>query len=296
MSLDLNSDGLIQLSREKYDSIKDRVNWSTLKLMDKSPAHYKCALETPLEDTDPLQRGRAVACSIFEPEAYPAKFVTWDGDRRAGKEYKAFLEEHTSFGREVITKGMAEAARAISEAVRKHPVARRYLVSGAAEQTALWTIRSPAMAGAEGYTFRAKGRLDFVSMAGALVDFKSTKDASPEGFARQVLSLGYHCQAAWYCDGYQLITENDLPFILIAGEPVPPYAITVFRVPEDVLQLGRNKYRTHLDRLAACRARNEWPAYADGEIPLALPDWAMGFDEDDESGMGLEIGDASHGI
>lgn len=268
------------MQREEYDAI-DAVNWSTLKHLGKSPAHYLHAITTPGEDTDARQRGRVTHLAVFEPERFRRDVVVYP-DRRAGKEWQAFALKNE--GKEIITPRMFEAATAIANAARNHPLAAKYLAGGASERTVRWTYRSPEIAHLEVFELACKGRLDFVAEAGAIVDLKSTRDGSPTGFAREVLRYEYHAQAAFYVDGYEAETGVRLPFLFVAVEATAPFVTQVYRLPEDVLELGRERYRQLLAHLNVCRRERRWPGYAETEMELVLPPWAMpdGEEEFDE--------------
>jgi exodeoxyribonuclease VIII len=57
------------------------LNWSRLKVLDKSPLHYKHALENPRADTPALSLGRAFHCALLEPDRYAAEYRVWPGSR-----------------------------------------------------------------------------------------------------------------------------------------------------------------------------------------------------------------------
>src|SRR5258708_4790284 len=88
------------LSREDYDNIV-AVNWSTLKHMDRSPAHYRQELLEWDHDTSAKKRGRVSHLAIFEPERWRNSVAVWDGDRRAGKLWEQFVERNK--GLELLT-------------------------------------------------------------------------------------------------------------------------------------------------------------------------------------------------
>lgn len=266
------------IPREEYDRI-DRLNWSLLKHIGKSPAHFRAAqLERETKDTDSLKLGRAVHVIALEPDRFFSTFAVWDGGTRRGKEWDKFKEKNE--GLELIREEEYQLAKALAEAARSHEHAAKYLRDGTAEATMLWTTRDE-----NGVEFQCKGRTDFATNAGALVDLKTTRDASPEAFARQCWDMEYAAQAAFYVDGCAAakgIEPN--PFIIVAVEKDAPHVVQVYRIPEHILEMGRDTYRKHLSRLATCRALGRWPAYSDGELELTLPSW---MEQDNTAGMGL---------
>lgn len=275
------------MQREEYDAI-DAVNWSTLKVLGKSPAHYLQRMTgEEAEDTEARQRGRVLHMAVFEPERFARSVVVYP-ERRAGKEWDAFRAKHA--GKEIITSRMLDAATAIAASARNNPMSAKYLAGGRAEHTIQWRYESPSIEHVEGHSFQCKGRLDFLAECGAIVDLKSTRDASPTGFAREVLKYEYHCQAAFYADGYEAMTGVRLPFVIVAVESVAPFVVQVFRVPDDVLELGRERYQQLLAYLSVCRRESRWPGYAETEVELVLPRWARPLEDDDALDADLVIG------
>lgn len=268
-------DGVHDLTREEYDKI-DRTNFSRLKHIERSPAHFLHELTAvDGEDTDARQRGRAVSAAVFEPERFRSQFVVWTGGARRGKEWEAFKDRNPDA--EILTEGMHAHAVGIAKAVRDCAMAKPYLSGGKGEQTLIWTHVSPPVGGLPGYSVKCKGRLDFIATAngGAIVDLKSTKDGSPDGFGRECVRYLSHVQAAWYVDGYKAATGRDVPFVIVASEASPPFVTQPYRVDLDLLELGRVRYQGWLDRLNVCRQTSNYPGYAESPMALVLPKWAL---------------------
>lgn len=254
---------LAQLSRAEYEKL-DALNYSSLKRFAQSPAHYAQGLREKGEDTSALKLGRVRDLLVFEGES--PRVAIWTGKDRRAKGYKEFEEENEAAGREVITRGEFAECLAFAKAVNSHPVAGQYLKEGNAKLCIQWE--------SDGLKF--KGELDFLSTSKpAVVDLKSTIDASPEGFAKQFARYLYAAQGGMYVDGVAANLGEELPFVVIAAEHFAPYAVTVFRVHPDILDLGRSMYRRWVKKLVECRERNVWPAYATEEITLQLPQWAF---------------------
>jgi hypothetical protein len=273
------------MPREKYDAIK-RMHWSKLKALAKSAAHLRHLMTEKDEDTEARKLGRVRHIAIFEPERFEEDVAVWEGGRRYGDEWEAFREEHE--GKEIIKDEHAQEIRTLANAVRSDATAKKYVSGGRGEVTVLWTHVVPAIAGLPELRIDCKARIDFVANIGALVDVKTTRDASPEGFGRECWRYKHHVQAAMYRDAYEAATGRRLPYFLVAAESTAPYVVQVYRVPDPILEMGQQEYRALLERYGHCRAESTWPGYFDGEGELALPRWAMPFDED-AGGMGLEF-------
>lgn len=278
---------LSSMDRAAYDAITDRVNWSTLKAMGRSPQHYRHGLDNPRADTPSLAMGRATHVAVLEPHLFMAEHVVWKGGRRQGGAWDEFRAEHHD--REILTEEEAAKCLAIQRAVLTNHPASRYVTGGKAEVTALWTEEEPAMGGLSGYSIPCKARLDYVR-PDVLVDLKTTRDASPDAFGRTTWNFQYHVQSAWYRDAHAAAKGYELPFVIIAVETEAPYAVQVYRVPEHILELGRETYRALLSRLDWCRKHDDWPGYSDdGEMELTLPRWAADFGDESENIAGLDL-------
>lgn len=277
-------DGVHELSREDYDNLSERVNWSKLKWLFKSPAHYRHALLSKQEDTDAMRLGRVVHLAAFEPERFRSSIAVWDGGVRRGKDWEQFKSRHEREGHELLTENQYETCMDIQAAVRAHPLAMKYIQGGVGERSVLWTYKSPAFEGLPGYSTEIKSRLDFISSM-AICDLKTTADASPAKFLRQLLSMHYHTQAAIYSDGYAAASGVRLPYFIVATEVTAPHVTQVYRISERLLMKGRDEYRGLLDTLAVCRRESRWLGYGDDVIELDLPD-----SDEAASDFGLEIG------
>lgn len=235
------------------------VNWSRLKLIEKSPAQFKYGYG---DDSSGFTLGTAAHMAILEPERFETHYVVYP-KRRQGKEWDAFEQAAIDAGKEVLSTKEHEQACAIRDAVRRHAPAMRYLTGGAAEQTLTWKLGD----------FDCKGKADYIGPL-AIADLKSTKDCSPRGFAAACARYGYFGQAAWYADGNRKVTGRRLPFVIIAVESSAPYVVQVYRMPEHVIEAGREQYLTLLARLDYCQRNNWWGGYSEAEeLDLEIPQW-----------------------
>jgi hypothetical protein len=193
--------------RSSYDAIS-RLNWSRLFLISRTPAHYARGKGDVNEATGRL--GTAAHAATLEPSVFAREFIVFPGHRR-GHFWDAFEIEAMKSGLQVLSQSEHDEASEIAGAVHRHPRASVLLSGGKAEQTLQWSFRSKS------FSFDCKGRADYIR-DDALVDLKSTGDASPEGFGWSVMSYGYLGQAAWYSDGLYLATGRRRPFYFVAVE------------------------------------------------------------------------------
>lgn len=264
------SEILHNLARDEYDALK-RVNYSRLRLMGKSPAHY---LHGSHMDSKALKLGNFSHLAVFEPHRLDA-YHLWTGSKVA-KGWKAFKEEK---GEEnIITDSEREEALRIRDAIYGNPDAAALLADGKPEVTVLWELAG------EGFSFECKARVDWLCGDNSVVELKTCRDASRRGFGKQAAQLGYTGQLGYYGRGVEYATQRAVPnHLVIAVETEAPYPVTVFEVLRADVDAGWGRCCTYLDRLAECQRTGLWPGYAQGRVTLELPAWAVeDFDEETE--------------
>lgn len=273
----------IGLDWDSYEAA-EAENFSLLKNIARSPAHYLHARNAERVDKAVFAQGRATHFGVFEPERLASEIAVFDGPRRAGKEWERFKAQADALGQTILKEAEFEECIAYANAVRSNQTAMGLLQTGIAEVSITWRDEVTGIV--------CKGRLDWVTRGKWITDLKTTKCAAPEEFARQSWRYLYHVQGAMYVDGWKAVTGEELPFLHIAVEKESPYVVQVYRLPEYVIQAGRETYREWLALVKRCRESGEWPGYADGVVELQPPRWALDSDEDDLSDLGLEFGAA----
>jgi exodeoxyribonuclease VIII len=272
-----------RLPRDEYDHI-DAINISRLKELRRSPQHYRYRLENPKESA-PMTLGLATHVAVLEPDRFAKTYAVWRNrteagamSPRRGKAWDEFCYLHND--KSIITADEERTAQDIAVAVRYNENAMRYLAVGESEVSLRWVVQNRA----------AKGRLDwFTRIEGVphIVGLKSARDCRHFQFGSQAAKLGYHLQWAYYHDGYETIAAMKPQVVEIVVESEAPHAVAVYRIPNDVIEQGRDEYVRLLDDLANCEATDEWPGPQLAEEDLTLPSWVYQRDED-VSELGLE--------
>lgn len=247
------------------------VSVTALKRLGRSPLSYHY-FTTAAFDSPSLGLGRAIHSAVLEPDLYTREFAAYDGIRR-GKEWDAFRQ--ANLGLSVIKAEEAETVEAIRNAVMAHEGADRYLrAPGESEVSLQWTDS------ATGLACRARlDRLAEINGEMVIVDLKSCRDSSPEGFGRAFHSLGYAEQLASYQYGFEVVTGLRARVVVIAVETTAPHEVAVYTIGNEIICMGLQSYFDHIHLLAHCREVG-YPAAVPNEQPLTLPVWATRSDED----------------
>lgn len=274
---------------------------SRLSRFARSPAHYVAYIEEPPKETPALKLGRAIHTAVLEPDRWDDLYTTaqgcdaikGDGDRCTnsgvwqtadkgwvcGIHVKQVEEDQIDRSRAVLSLDDYRTCVGVRDSIQRHSKARGMIEAlGDVELSMLWTDADTDVlckARWDGYAPELPG--------GAIVDVKSTRDASPRSFEKAIFDFGYHRQGALYLEGARARKLPAKHFVLIAVEKKPPYAVGVYRLTEGALQAGMDHIRPLLRLYKDCVERDEWPAYPDEIRDISIPSWAWSkVDEDIE--------------
>lgn len=251
------------------------LNFSALKMLRRSPMHFRHVVDVGVETTDAMRLGSATHCAVLEPEEFAKRYAIWDRRSentgnlcpRNGQYWDAFIAG--AGGREVITDDDRSDSMKMADILRNDPAAQRYLRVGQAEVSMVWAGRVGRL---------CKGRIDWLTTIDSrpcIVGLKTTRDARPFPFGAQCARLGYHLQWAFYHDGFVALTGEEPIMREIVIESAPPHDVVVNRIPEEVIDQGRDDYMALVSILNTCERENRWPGAADGqEVDVSLPSWA----------------------
>lgn len=250
-----------------YHAHQGSISNSGLKLISRSPAHFKYAPKR--EATRSMVLGSALHMAVLEPHLFyeTYKLLRNEKDRRC-KEYKDAKEE---CGEEFILVA-SECAKieGIMSSIQGNKEARELLsIPGNNELSGFSTYTETGA--------MCRHRFDKITHNGIGIDLKTTIDARPDAFSRSIMSYGYHIQAAFYADQYEWISGKPLDdFIFIVIESESPYAVKTYRLNQESIDIGRAKYRQALNEYESCINSGIWPAYQSNEIEeISIPQWAI---------------------
>ena len=241
---------------------------SDLKAMLRSPAHY-IAYKAAVRVESKVQRIGALAhCAILEPARYNP-IVSPKVDRRT-KEGKLLWETFLSSAgdREVIDAEEAIAIDGMVASVRESAAAQKLLKSGEAEVSCFATYDHTEI----------RCRPDWHCPERRLiVSLKTTEDASPDAFVRQVATYRYHLQMA--VEMYALSQEwsEDAHYVWLVVEKEPPYAVSLFCPDPHMISVGFSLLRDAVSLFQDAVSRDAFgeSRYRYNE-EISLPRWAWG--------------------
>lgn len=282
----LPASGVDLSSHADYIADTTHVSNSMLATFRKSPAlyhgRYISRTIPPKEDTDATLLGTLLHLSQSEPDTWRDRFVISpetapDGKkwlRRKGSDHERWWQEFEARceaeGKWNIPAEERDKILGMAAALVADPIAAGLLSAPSwREQTIFWNHESG---------LPCKCRPDVsLTTAHCLVDLKSSRDPSPEGFNRAVGDYGYHHQAEHYRSGYMAhhgVDDCDFLFIAVGNEP--PHDVFVHRLDIDWQAIGHEENQRDLRRLADCYAFDQWHPVGRGTIhELTPPTWRI---------------------
>lgn len=257
------------IPNDKYHADRQFLTSSKLQSFSKSPAQYSHQLEHPEPDTEATNCGTAFHLVMeFGASEYTGAYgrlLEGHGATKVVKESKAAI---IAEGKIPLKPDVYDGIIKMRQSVEQHPAASQLLNAPGRAETTIATKDFET-------GVPIKCRPDLLTDSGIIVDWKSTIDASPTGFAKSVANFGYHRQAAFYLDCCKYAGVDVNRFLFVAVEKSAPYLVAVYELDEASIQLGRELNQRDLSQFAICQARNEWPGYSDNIEALHLPNWVF---------------------
>lgn len=275
-----------------YPRRLNEASASGLKQMLRSPAHFHEWVNNPDADkTSPaLEFGKLLHCAVLEPEVFAREYIVEPKDAPAYPQARSWasaksapdVERAKDFWREweAAHKGMTRVTVAdydkvqrMADSAMSHPVARGLLVGGQREISFSWPDEDSGI--------DCKARADLYLPGEFLMDLKSCRDASPEGFARAVATYCYDVQQANYLAGIRENGDSIRWMVFLAIESEAPYVCQPHILDANAESRGWTLRQRALRKQAECLRTGRWPGYSDALNELSLPTYAFyGITED----------------
>jgi len=231
----------------------------------KSPAHLKAWMDNPSEETPAMRTGTLVHMCVLEPDQWGLMIDEPQCDKRTteGKQMWSEFDRSVPKNRRLY-KGERQHAEAIRDALYANPVVDDLLAAGRSEVSLFARHNSGTL---------LRCRLDRLS-PDAIIDIKTTVDASPEAFTRNVCSMLYHLQDAHYLDLAERCGLSVKRFMFIAVEKNPPYCSAVYELDEEFRRRGMALREKLVAQYQTCTDMDSWPGYTSQITTLSAPKWA----------------------
>lgn len=294
----------------------DPVHFSRLKLMAQSPAHYA---EVHRDQTRSISVGSVLHTLVlggdlivydgerrgldwlgFKAVVDGAEPFIFEGERK-GKAWetakreadgrpaisaelaeqalkvRAIQERRAREGKylaNIVTTAEKDAAQRMADSVLRHPIASHMLDGARTEVPLRWKFLDRDCA----------GTLDIIngSYGEDVIELKSARTTDPRWFVRDAMRHFYHAQLAWYGEGLTATQRHPAKgHFIIAVEVAPPHVVTVFKLTEQTIELGRRTFHGWMERLLTCEAVDRWPGYSQTIVDLDIePELELtGFEE-----------------
>lgn len=259
----------------QYHAMRDHLSGSLLKEMDKSPSHYRTALEGKTvyspQTLQAMECGTQVHLRIESAELFRQKYVMkpegYDG-RKA--ESKAFVNELKESGRKMIERDDYLRIEAMVESFNTNDDDLLRMVresEGNDECSVLWEEQGlkhrcrpdrlirPNEADSEMLHRRFPALFDVPFGITICVDYKTIgRYPEPRTWYYHSRDLRYPLVASHYLAG----TKADA-FLWVVLEKSPPYTVTRYLMKPDTRQINDERRRVLIEQIKTCQAENEWP-------------------------------------
>lgn len=256
------------MSNTDYHALKQFVSSSMLKKLEsgKTPAHLKFMIDHGSTKTKSMEKGSNSHDNLSNPiEFWATVLEIPEKMNRNSNDYKEIVAENPN--KTILKPSESQVYRDMKDAILANKTAHALLSGdGKAELSCFFTDPETGL--------HCKIRPDYLPGGAIISEYKTTKDASPEAFKKQIINMGYDIQSAFYPHGMEVLTGTPHRFIFIAQETTPPYLIAIYEAWEEVLTLGMIKVRRHMRTIHECQTTNNWPGYPDEIQIINLPAWA----------------------
>lgn len=183
------------VSEDLYHKFPAMSN-SGMKEFEKAPGLYDYMRKNPSEDSDARRLGRLLHMALGEPIRFRTEVVVVDG-HRGGKEVKELVAAHQAAGKLVVKSDQVADVLFTVEYCKKHKLVKEILKAGVAERSFFWNDKKTKVP--------CKARVDWITPTGVLCDWKTfDPNHSEDLIERQIRSMNYHYQAAWYERAFEM--------------------------------------------------------------------------------------------
>lgn len=249
--------GIYPMTNEDYHASEGISNSGLWTIYTKSPAHYR--FPPPRKEAVHFNVGNAAHDAILQPDVWETKYYRGPAARGNSNEWKNAAEFAAHNSLIILKPDDYDSVLFIRDAALAVSTIRELVQSGMIETAGFWIDAETGM------LCRCKPDLYSPALS-VILDIKTTADARPDSFARSMRNFGYHCQEAFYSDGWPqaaAAVKGGGPvdgWVFAAIEKEEPYEIALYETVPAVVDEGRAIYRRALATYAECMKREADPA------------------------------------
>jgi exodeoxyribonuclease VIII len=250
------------LPAETYHAMPELSNSGMSKLK-KSPANFKHYLDNGSESTDAMEFGSMFHMAVLEPGLFNSTYESTNCNDKRTTAYKTAAKAIEANGRIPIEEKTVTQLMLMKDAMWNSFPGFLPLRGGTAEASIIYTDDG----------VQCKCRIDYLG-DDAIIDLKTTTDASANGFQDSVFKFGYHRQQAHYQRPFELAgTPKRMYFWAVEKEP--PYLNAIYELDEAALIVGRAEREKLMALYRTCKALDKWPGLPTNIQTISLPAWAF---------------------
>jgi len=260
-----------KLSPDEYHKQTDYLSASMIKRFIESRRlfHDEYVLGSPRKRTASLDLGTVAHAMILEPHKIdeiaveiPPEVLSKSGSK-AGANWKKFEAENE--GAILLKSSEMKTVNAIFANAYKNKAAHKLLKAKGETEESIFM---------EDHWGKIRCRVDRRIPGKFIIDLKTTRDAAPDKFERQVRELGYHIQAALYkriCDKH---FGCDHTFLFIAVKSTHPYNVGIYSLSDRHLFEAENTLDRTIESITECKETGDWrEPWEKNLIELHPPKW-----------------------
>lgn len=204
-----------------------------------------------------LLEGADSKLCVIDAEDWRTKAAKEQRDEAYANRLTPILAKHHN-----AVKRMVTAAQEYIETTHLKGVFQR----GKPEQTIAWQEDGISL----------KMRVDWITDDRLIVlDYKTTEDASPEGFSRQISRMGYDIQEQFYKRGLAAHGVENVEFYFLAQEVEYPHLCSLHALHPAMQEYAAVKVQKAVDIWRQCMESGKWPGYP-ADVCYTVPNnWQM---------------------
>ena len=187
---------------------------------------------------------------------------------------KSYQDKVEKLRLQTVTRKQGDQILGMIESINRHKMANKLTSKGESELAAYW--QDPDL----GVTWLVK--LDYLQIGRGpdgkpvawITELKTTKDASPWGFPKEMDNFSYNLQNWIYTRVVHGITGIKTNLVQLAVEKAAPYGVATYCPDERVTESSEGQVRKLIKQYRQCEAEDHWPMYEEKIIPIGLPNYA----------------------